>query len=312
MNRPCPKCREIGRDKTGDHLWLMADGLRWCCNKPYHPLYLEGLDGIQEVLTGKMELSDIKLLPHYGNEDRKVSAETHKHFKVRCELSEETATPVAYYYPETYRGKFVGYKKRRLPKDIRGIGDAKGKVVDLFGQFCCPPSGKKLVITGGEEDAMAVYEMLLQRYPEYTPCVVSVPRGEESSVANVAENLEFLKGFEEVVLAMDMDAAGRSAIAKYAPLIGERARVLVISEKDASDMLVKGKQKEFINAYFTAREYRPSNIVTVNDILEETIQPVQWGLSYPWPSLTKMTYGMKINDGEIISIGAGPGKELPL
>jgi len=288
----------------------MKDGVTRACLKPYHPPYYERDGEVCDASKkgGEMELDEIKRLPYYGNPDRLISAETHKHFKIRTELSEATGIPVAIYYPETHLGKFIGYKKRLLPKKFSSIGDQKGKIPDLSGLHCCPMSGRKLLITGGEEDMCAAYEMLKTRYPEVEPAVVSLPRGEESSLATVTESLEFFKGFEEIIIATDMDAAGRAAVAKYAPVIGERARVLVISEKDASDMLVKGKQKEFINAYFNAREYRPSNIISVGDILADTIKPVPWGLSYPFERLTKLTYGLKEEEGEIISIGAGPGK----
>jgi len=303
-NRVCPKCRELGRDSKGDHLWLMEDGKTWCCLKEIHDPYYES-----EEPKGTMStIDEIKTFPFFGNQDRKISQRTHERFKVRTELSEEDLTPVAIYYPETYQGTFIGYKKRKLPKQFTSIGNGKGagKVPDFSGQFCCPSSGRRILIAGGEEDMLAAYEILSSKYPETSPAIVSLPRGEESSVATVAENLEFLKGFEEVIIGTDMDEAGRKAVAKIAPVIGERARVLVISEKDISDMLVKGKQKEFINAFFNAREYRPSNIVSVSDILEKAVQPRKWGLSYPFPQLTKMTYGLK-EGGEIISIGGGPG-----
>ena len=308
-NARCPVCSSLGKDKTGDHLWLMRDGVTKACLKPYHPPYYERDGEVCDAPKkgGEMELDDIKRLPYYGNPDRLISAETHKHFKIRTELSEATGIPVAIYYPETHLGKFIGYKKRLLPKKFSSIGDQKGKIPDLSGLHCCPMSGRKLLITGGEEDMCAAYEMLKTRYPEVEPAVVSLPRGEESSLATVTESLEFFKGFEEIIIATDMDAAGRAAVAKYAPVIGEKARVLVISEKDASDMLVKGKQKEFINAYFNAREYRPSNIISVGDILDDTIKPVPWGLSYPFERLTKLTYGLKEEEGEIIGIGGAPG-----
>lgn len=308
QNLPCPKCRELGRDSKGDHLWLMEDNETWCCLKDIHPPYY--YNPVKRTIAKEqpMDIEAIKGLPFVGNQDRKISQQTHAHFKVRTELSEEDLSPVALYYPETHKGSFIGYKKRKLPKQFTSIGNGKGagKVPDFSGQHCCPQSGKRILITGGEEDMMAAYEMLISRYPEITPAVVSLPRGEETSIATVAENLEFLKGFEEVIIATDMDEAGRKAVAKIAPVVGDRARVLIISEKDISDMLVKGKQKEFINAYFSAREYRPSNIVSVSDILEKAVQPRKWGLSYPFPQLTKMTYGLK-EEGEIISIGAGPG-----
>lgn len=315
-NRTCPKCAEIGHDKNGDHLYLLSDGETWYCNKPYHPPYLER-DG-EKIKKGKdnggnkgvygLSIEDIKELPHLGNKDRCISAETHSTFKVRTELSEVDRKAVACYYPETHKGTFLSYKQRKYPKKFSVIKDehqTEGLVPDFFGQWRCPKSGRRLLICAGEEDTMAAYEMLKEKYPEYEPCVVGLPRGEQDT-KTVAENLEFIKGFENVILAMDMDEAGRKALTKLAPIIGEGVLSLSISEKDVNEMKIKGKHKEFLNAYFSAKEYRPAHIVTVEDILEEAIAPVPWGLSYPWEQLTRLTYGMK-EGGEIVGIGAAPG-----
>lgn len=307
-NRPCPQCKALGHDRSGDHLWLMRDGTTWCCQKPYHPPYYEK-DGeeCEEPKSMPIELQDVKTLPCIGNKDRKVSEETHRLFRVRTELSEIDGTPQAIYYPETSGGVFIGYKVRKLPKKFYTLQkpEAKGLVPDFFGQPICPPHGKKLLICGGEEDTLAAYEMLHESYPESNICVVGLSRG-ESDVRTVSENLEFLKGFDEIIIGTDMDEAGRKAVSLLAPLIGEKARVLVLSEKDISDMRVKGKDKEFISSYYHAREYRPVNIVSVSDILDKAVQPRKWGLSYPYEQLTKLTYGVK-DQGEIIGIGAAPG-----
>ena len=307
-NRECPKCKELGHDKKKDHLWLMSDQTTWACLKPYHKPYYERDE--EEVCKPpfKWTVQDIKQLPTVANPDRKISKEVMEHFRVRTEYSEETGLPYAIYYPETYEGRFGSYKVRVLPKRFFvefASDESKGKVPDLFGQWCSPRTGKRVLVCAGEEDTLAAYQMLKERYPEQPFAVVGLPRGEEG-YAPVAENLQFLKGFEEIIVATDMDAAGRKALAKLVPLIGETARALEISEKDISDMLVKGKAKEFISAYYSAREYRPSTVVLVGDILEEAVQRVEWGLDYPFPKLTKLTYGMK-RFGEIIGIGAAPG-----
>jgi hypothetical protein len=325
-NRACPKCREVGRDSNGDHLFLLKDGVTWYCNKPHHKPYFEreGGGAIEEPeeYEGKKKskitpeqirrkLKEIKTYPIVGNPDRKISKATHQHFKIRTELSEETGLPAVTYYPETGGGKFLGYKQRRLPKSFMGWikPEMEGVVPDFSGQHCCPRSGKRLLIAGGEEDMLAFYECLKGRYPDQHPAVVSLPRGEATSEATIAENLEFLSGFEEIIIGTDMDQAGRDAIAKIIPIIGpERSRVLSISEKDISDMWTKGKCKELLNAYYSAKEYRPSNIVSVGDIVEEAVQKVEWGLSYPWEGLTKLTFGLK-EQGEIIGLGAAPGKQ---
>lgn len=308
-NKLCIQCRNLNRDSHGDHLYLMKDGITWTCSKDIHPPYFER-DGeaISSVKTQRstMDIQGIIELPFSGNKDRDICKETHEYFKIRTEFNESNGSVAVVYYPETHKGKLMGFKGRKMPKSFFTVSGGVVGVPDFFGQHCCPATGKRLLITGGEEDCMAAYEMLKERYPEYAPAVVSVPRGEASSMATFSENLEFLKGFDEIILGMDMDEAGQKAIAIYAPVIGEKVRVMTISEKDASEMKVKGKAQEWINAYYKAREWRPSNIVKVGDILEDAIQPVPWGLTYPFSQLTHLTYGLK-KSGEIIGIGGAPG-----
>jgi len=307
-NRECPKCRELGRDRHGDHLFLMEDGETWCCNKTeIHPMYLEKEGGEEMGKSYGLSCSEIKGLPFVGNEDRRVDKEVHQKFKVRTELSEVDRSPTAIYYPELHKGHHMGYKKRKLPKSFSVVKNQRvDGVPDYFGQFCSPKSGRRLLICAGEEDTLAAYQMLINYKHELDWAVVGLPRGEATSTETVAENLDFTKNFEEVILAMDMDDAGKQAIEKIVPILGPETKVMVFSEKDISDMLVKHKEKEFLNAYYSAKEYRPTNIISVSDILEESIQPVHMGLSYPWPRLTALTYGLK-QKGEIIGVGAAPG-----
>jgi twinkle protein len=255
------------------------------------------------------EKVDIRKLPFFGNEDRGITKETHEAFRVRTELSEESRLPIATYYPELCEGKFLGYKKRKLPKQFSITHYNKipnGKSVDFFGQDRCPKSGKRLLICAGEEDTLAAYQMLKNKYPEYPPCVVGLPRGESGSNQVIADRLDFISNFQEVLVCMDMDEAGQKALKSILPIIGEGAKVVTFSEKDINEMLIKGKQVEFIQAYYNAKEYRPANIVTAGDILEEAIKPEAWGISYPWEGLTNLTYGLK-DSGEIIGIGGAPG-----
>ncbi len=320
-NRPCPKCRELGKDSTGDHLYLLEDGYSWYCNKPYHPPYLESSQSgtqveAEEVIVRKgmtpeqiekyvREVAGYQVL---GNCERGITAATHEAFRVRTEVSPTDRSPIATFYPEFFgNGMFGGYKKRKLPKQFASflLDKVRGSP-DFFGQNRCPASGRKLLICAGEEDTMAAYQMLKERYPEYEPCVLGLPRGEGGSAETIADRLGLIRNFEEVIVATDMDEAGKKALASIVPLLGEGTKHLSMSENDINEMLIKGKQKEFFSSYFNAREYRPANIVDVSDIIDSSIERVNWGLSYPWDGLTQLTYGIK-EQGEIIGLGAAPG-----
>ena len=64
-------------------------------------------------------------------------------------------------------------------------------------------------------------------------------------------------------------ATGKAAEA-IAALVGpDKAKIVSTSEKDACDMLVAGKQAEFINAFFNAEQLKPKGIISGKDITTE-------------------------------------------
>ena len=299
----CPECRKNGRDSSGNHLMLYADGGGYC-NRCGHivPKTRQQLtnddETEQDIMTPDLKL-DYDQLSSSDIPDRKIKKSVVERYGVKVGISCENGEPLFHAYPVSKEGTITGWKQRLLPKEFRSDGDTKGKV-DLFGQRLFT-SGKKLLITGGELDAMAAYQMLYEKYTNFEPSVVSLPKGE--NISAVAENLKYLENFEEILICTDMDDVGRECAAQLCDLIGPKAKIVSFSEKDASDMLVAGKQAEFINAFFNAKVHAPDGFVTVDDVFDEATAMPQWGRNWPWPSLTKLTYGRR--DGEGIFFGAG-------
>jgi twinkle protein len=99
--------------------------------------------------------------------------------------------------------------------------------------------GDSLVITEGENDALALYEAGIKN-------VVSIPNGSED-FGWVKANWAWLEGFKSIVLCGDNDEPGRDMIRSLVPKLGEwRVRVTELPEdcKDANEALIKhGKQK---------------------------------------------------------------------
>ena len=91
----CPQCRENGRDKTGNHLILFADGGAKCSRDYcgyYTAKYVEG-----EVVTShksdkeeKMSLSDVEELKFTKLPSRKISLETAKKYGVKTSVNPAT------------------------------------------------------------------------------------------------------------------------------------------------------------------------------------------------------------------------------
>ena len=307
-DEPCPSCRAKGRDRTGNHLIIFDNGDKYC-NRCGHTEKGNGLELVKDAGMWKVKqppISEIESLPFRDLVDRKIGGDTCKHFKCVVGLSETNGEVFEHYYPITKEGKTVGYKKRTLPKVFSTIGDAKGSV-ELFGQAVAPKGGKRLLITGGELDAMAAWQMLKEKYPSYSQAVVSLPKGENPS--GVKENISFINAFDEVIIYTDMDEVGRKVADDIAKLIGPKAKIMKTSEKDASDMLVKGKKQEFISAFFDAETRKPEGIVSGNSFeLSELMKPSVVGYDIPYPKANRMLGGLRKAEHTILTAGSGIGK----
>lgn len=236
-----------------------------------------------------------------GVPDRGIRPDIAEEFGVRISVNETTGEVENHYYPYYKDGKLVAYKERSVSnKDFKLIG--KGSGLELFGQNRIGGGGKLLIITEGELDAMAATQMLRDRGKNYR--VVSLPSGANSK--SVRDNIEWLETFEHVFLALDQDDPGTKASSEIAELLTPgKVKLMSFSEKDACDMMKAGKGAEFFNSVFAAQSFRPDGIVSVDDVIDEAMKPVEWGLSWPWETLTKATYGYRRR--EIYGFGAGSG-----
>lgn len=251
-------------------------------------------------------MTDPLTLPFASLPDRKIKEDTCKFYGVRVSYDGSNGEQDAHYYPITKAGKTTGWKVRKLPKEFFSMGDAKGNI-QLFGQAVVPASGKRLLITGGELDCLASYQILKESRYGANAAVVSLPKGENTN--SIRDNLEFILSFEEVIIYTDMDEPGRKAADGIAKLIGPKARIMKTSEKDASDMLVKGKQQEFLNAYFHASIRRPEGIISGRDIkLEDVKKAVVQGYDTQYPAFNKMLGGLRRAELTTLTAGSGIGK----
>ena len=129
VNRPCPSCKSRGRDRTGDHLYLMRDGVSWHCDRcGYH----EG----KEIKEEKMNITDVATFSSEAIGERKIRKEVVGHFNVKMGRSETTGEVDSHFYPITKEGKTTGYKVRKLPKEFYSVGDGKG-AIELLGKLLC-------------------------------------------------------------------------------------------------------------------------------------------------------------------------------
>lgn len=228
---------------------------------------------------------------------RKLTEETARKFGYQVGRDKnDDVVQIAPYFDES--GVMVAQKLRYATKDFKFIGEPKR--AGLFGSQLWN-TGKKLVITEGEIDCMTVSQVQGNKWP-----VVSIQNGAQAAKKTLAKYLEYLNGFEEIILMFDMDEPGRKASAECAELFAPgKCKIASLPLKDPNDCLLAGREQDIIQAIWNAKAYRPDGLVSVADIREELTKPVEIG--FPWwlPALTAFTYGRRI--GEVYGIGAGTG-----
>lgn len=218
-----------------------------------------------------------------GSLYRGIRSDVAKFYNVLFERnSEGWITKV--YYPETKStfkgdcGSLRGYKTRVLPKDFSkpNIG-ITGVSSDFYGRnsFKDYGGGKYVVIVGGEEDCLAAYQMLRdyqvqKKQDDYDPIpVVSVTSGEGSLAKQCADQYDWLNQFENIIICMDNDDAGRKAAQEALKVLPEdKSKVMYCSLKDPSLMLQEGKQKQFLSNFWDAKTEQEAGVNSIIDAME--------------------------------------------
>ena len=160
---------------------------------------------------------------------------------------------VEYKYPSG------GIKTRYI--DEKSFSASKGFTLDeLFGMNYFPSgSSKYLVITEGEEDAMAAYQMLsVNGYT--TPCVSLPSATPKKSIWEKC--FKWLDSFEKIVLSLDNDGKGDHIKETLFDLFPNKIYTMDHGDvKDANDFLLQGKQKSYRDAWWKAKAYSPAGFV---------------------------------------------------
>lgn len=278
-------------------------------NKPegYKPPAAVPLRPIEEILQEVREIESTwatVALPSRG-----LTREALEYFKVKVGMSElDGVTPDIVGLPVYREGQLVSYKMRALAeKRMFSLGNSKKP--DLFGwQQALESGAPRLIITEGEYDAVAIYQVLKQladpKFADFNPAVVSLTNGSGGAKSEILRNLDAIKrNFKDVVLAFDMDDAGNKAAEEVVKILPTAMRATLPS-KDANDCLQKGLLKGLKNAVlFKAATQKNSRIVYGSSLREEAQKEAAFGLSYPWPALTALTRGER--KGETVYWGAG-------
>jgi twinkle protein len=289
---PCPECG------SKDNLARYDDGHGYCFGCAY---YEHDNSGTSNVFTNTINIkekipSDYRPIrgTTYGLTKRGISEETCRKYGYSIGEYQGARAHIANFVQE---GRIVGQKLRLKNKDFRILGDCSG----LWGKHLWN-TGKKIVITEGEIDALSVAEVQNCKWP-----TVSIPNGVNSSVKAVSKDMEWLLGFDEIVLMFDMDEQGQTSAKKVAELLPPgKCKIANLTNKDANEVLQSGNGSAIVSAIWNAKVYRPDGIIAGEDTWDLVKADDNSNAHlYPWEGLNARTLGAR--RGEIVTFCAGTG-----
>lgn len=300
---PCPECG------SHDALCLNSDGSTFCYScKHFTPANEVDKEQLQKLasqsdcggaLVDLIPVEDLCFEPLVA---RRITKETCEHLKYYKGMYGNKPAQIACYYADD--GTMCGQKIRCANKEFHTTGHISKR---FYGQHLWS-HGKKLVITEGEIDCLTVSQVTGNKYP-----VVSVPNGCMSIKKCMEANLEWLNGFDEVVLMLDMDEPGRKAVSSVVGLLPPgKLMIATLPLKDPNECLLAGKAGAIVEAIYQAKVYKPDGIINGSDLWEELKDEPDEdsGYEFPWKDLKlqEMTRGIRKGELLLITAGTGTGK----
>lgn len=282
----------------------------------------------------KFKMTDViaeqigEVLQHEAVADRTrlIKKDTLDFYKCRTEVDDE-GKPQWYFFPYSTNGEVSGFKKRSTFKveNDKGkekrvqsmIGHVKMNESELFGQSLFSAGGRVLVITEGENDALAFYQAMKLNNSRYDTPVVSIGFGAGNARAHVQTNYEWVTSFDKVIIAFDNDDPGNKAAEEVLKLLkpGQGHQIKFKRYKDASDYVQKwnknvdkvaGSSSALVDYFFKAERYSPAGIVSLSQMWDsfesETSNEI---IPFP-PAFGKLNEMMSggMERGEVTTLGA--------
>jgi len=291
---PCPNC------SSSDALAVYDNNTATCFSCGQYIGNYEDGEMLSLNKNRRLEMSETPLIRGEYKELRKrgISLDTCKKYGYHIAQHNGSAVQVADYFDD--KDNLIGQKIRYPDKSFRTIGTVNPSV--MFGKKLWRSKGRQLIITEGEIDALSVAEAFGAKYP-----VVSLPNGAQSASKVITENLEWIEGFNTVLLWFDNDSAGKEAVEKVMPLISAgKVKVIRTDHKDANELLLAEGKSAVVNATYEAKEWRPDGIFNAAELWDKYKEKqVFETFKYPYPKLDFMYKGLR--KGELVTFTAGSG-----
>jgi twinkle protein len=307
----CPACRAEGHDTKGDNLAIWPEGNGYCIRCGYKQ-YSKGETMSFKEAPAKLTVNDILTYKIGGDPARKIPLDILNEYQVRVQTGETTGKPDTVFYPywvDPSSPKPAAYKCKRIrDKDFWCTRGKKG----LFGKNTCKGGARFLMLTEGEEDALAAKVMFKGRPTKID--VVSIPDGAhetDKEPKSLYKEKLFFGGYDTVFICLDNDPEGKAFQSMIADWFSTFVKVRLVDlpnkyGKDAGDFYTGGYDKEFIAAVNSAKEYTPEGIVSGDDIsLDDLLVADEPGVRIPFSGLNDKLGGLR--KGEITTICAGSG-----
>lgn len=247
---------------------------------------------------------------------RKLKEEYLKYFGYRIGVSEvDGDTPEVLYRPYYGEEGFLGFKAKVMSTKQSWWIKRPGDPLPFGWHQAVDTGAKRLFITEGEEDAVALFQVIKEqakgsKYETYNPAVISLSHGAASAVKTLARMQgQIRKNFKEIVLVFDQDKPGRDAASAVCREVFPDAIVAELPAKDANACLVEGRSKALHSAcVFKAEKPKNTRIVWGADLHEAANKPAEFGVSWPWEKLTEMTRGIRTKEVHYLGAGQKMGK----
>lgn len=285
-HEPCPACG------SKDNLARYDDGHGYCFGCGY---WESGNGAVVQESKGRMTFS-LKGAPE-PLPKRRISEEVCRKYRVHRDGKQ------LYFHYFNSDGICTGAKVKTTDKQFSWDGNNSDHM--LFGQHLFPSHGKRVVITEGEIDALSCFEAM----PGWP--MVSVPDGAKSAKRSIQRQLEWLQGYEEIVLFFDNDEPGRQAAKDAASVLPPgKVKIARLNDwKDASDALQAGEAQKVREAIWNAIPFRPDGIVEAKNLLEVITTPnPPCAYEYPYKGLQQKLHGIRHGELTTITAGSGIGK----
>lgn len=284
-HQPCSDCG------SSDALMINDDGSTYCFSCETFTPSEDTKPNNSNVVNSNFIKGVVKAIP-----DRFLTQKSCQKYNYR--VAEYKGRPIQIATYRDFEGTPIFQKIRFTDKkEFFIVGEMKPL---LYGCHLFRGNTKKIIITEGEIDCLSIHQVVGD-YP-----VVSIPNGVSGAYKVIKHNINWLEQFEEVVFCFDMDEVGQKAVKDCASLISlGKAKIMNLPLKDPNAMLKESREKELYQATWNASVYRPDGIMYGEELWQEVNKKVEWGYDYPFPTMTKLTYGIRIP--ELYAFGAGTG-----